>query len=85
MNQYDWGRIFQYDKKVFIFINLKDDDRKKYDKYFFEIAKKYRKNELYFSLFEGEKFPSYEEYIAHPDNNFPKVAIIDIQYDDFYK
>ena len=49
------------------------------------ISLKLLKNELYFSLFEGEKFPSYEEYIAHPDNNFPKVVIIDIQYDDFHK
>ena len=58
---------------------------KKYDKYFFEIAKKYRKNQLYFSLFDGEKYPSYVEYIGHPDSNFPKVAIIDIQYDDVQK
>ena len=85
MDQYDGGRLFQYNKKPVVFINLKDDDRKKYDKYFFELAKKYRKNELYFSLFNGEKFPSYEEYIAHPDNNFPKVAIIDTQYDDIHK
>jgi protein disulfide-isomerase A1 len=85
ISAYEGGRIFQYDKKPVVFVNLKDDDRKKYDKYFFEIAKKYRKNQLYFSLFDGEKYPSYVEYIGHPDSNFPKVAIIDIQYDDVQK
>ena len=85
ISAYEGGRLFQYDKKPVVFINLKDDDRKKYEKYFFDLAKKYRKNQLYFSLFDGEKFSAYENYIAHPEKSFPKVAIIDTQYDEIQK
>ena len=78
-------KLFQNRKKPVLFVNVKENERQKYEQFFFNIAKNYRKKEFYVALFDGEKNKNYEDYIAHPDNNYPKICIIDTQYGDYQK
>ena len=71
---------------IFIYIKNNFQERKKIEKYFFDLGKKYRKDKLYFSIYYNKKkYLRLHNYINNQNRNYPIITLIDYQKEDFQK
>ena len=79
------NKVLFDDKRSIVFLLTTEKEKRKYEKFMLNNAKKYRKNGLYFCLVDYEKETGIIQFIKHPGKNYPKVAIVDYQYGEFRK
>jgi len=75
-------------KKSVFFINLNfnKSDNEKFENYFYNLGKKYRKDKIYFCIYNEKKNFRLVDYINFPLNNLnPKITLINYQNGNYKK